>query len=105
MGEHLGIRFPAPYRHEQRSQNALGCLPTLHRPTDYATGVEIDDDSQIGEVFNGPDIGNVGDPDFVRHFHVELPVQSVADDYRWLAAVPAKSALIADLGFIARQFD
>ena len=47
---------------------------------DDAAGVEIDHDGQIGEALVDPDASDVGDPDLVRHFHVELAVQRVVAD-------------------------
>lgn len=53
VDQHLFLRFALPYRHEQSLQNDIGGLAALHCPADHTTGMEIDDDGQVGETFAG----------------------------------------------------
>ena len=90
-------RLASPYRHVQRLQHHIGSLPALHRPTDHAAGIQVDHDSQIGEAFQGANVGDVCHPGPVWRSHVELAVQRVVDRQGRLAAIAAGPALIADL--------
>jgi len=103
VDEHLVLRLPAPDGHEQCLQDNIRRLTVLHRPTDNATGMEVDHDGQIGEAFQRPDVGNIRHPNPVGRIHVELPIERVVDDHRWPAAMAARSALVADLGLDAGQ--
>jgi hypothetical protein len=60
VDQHLVLRLSPPDRHEQRLQHKFRRLTALHGPTDDTTGIEIDHDGQIGEPFDGPDLGDVG---------------------------------------------
>ena len=59
VDRHPVLRFAPPYGHEQRLQHHIGGLPALHRPTFHAAGIEIDHDGQVGEAFQGADLGDV----------------------------------------------
>jgi len=85
-------------------QNNICRLAALNRPSDDTAGVEIDNDSQIGKAFQRPDIGDVRDPDAIRFLNVELAVQGIVDDQRWLAAMVSRPALVANLRFDTSQF-
>ena len=73
MKQRLVLRFASPHRNEQRLQYDVGGLSALRRPTDGTTGIEIDDDGEIGEALTGSDVGNIRDPGFVRSRYVKLP--------------------------------
>ncbi len=53
--------------------------PALHRPTHHAAGIKTDHDGQIGEAFQGADVGDVCQSGMIGRGHVELAVQSVVD--------------------------
>ena len=104
MDQHLALRLPAPDGHQQGLQDNVGRLPALNGPSDDAPRVEVDNDGQIREAFQSPDIGYVCDPDAIGLLHVELPVQRVVDDQRWLAAAMSRPTFIADLGLDSGLF-
>ncbi len=58
MDQNLVLWLSSPHGHQQRLQDNVRCLTALHRPTDDTTGIEIDHDSQIGESFQRPDVGD-----------------------------------------------
>jgi len=86
-------RLASPYRHVQHLQHHIGSLPAA----DHAAGIQVDHDSQIGEAFQGANVGDVCHPGPVWRSHVELAVQRVVDRQGRLAAIAAGPALIADL--------
>ena len=104
MDQHSVLRLPAPHRHQQRLQDKVRGLSALHGPADHPAGVEIDNDGQIGEALQCPDICDVGHPDPVRRFNVELSVECVVNDHGWPAAVSAGPPFVTDKGFDARKF-
>lgn len=75
----------------------------MRRTTHHAAGIEVDHDSQIGKALHGANVGDVCYPSPVWRSHVELPGQRVADRQGWLAAVAARSALVACLRLDTRQ--
>lgn len=97
MHQHTPLRLPPPDGRQQRLKDDIRGLPCLHRPPDDAAGEEIEHDRQIGEAFVGADVGDVCHPGLVRRLHVEPAIERVVDRQRGLAAVMARSALVADL--------
>jgi len=96
-------RLASPIPPCERLEHHIGSLPALHRPTDHAAGIQVDRDSQIGEPFQGANVGDVCHPGTVWRSHVELAVQRVVDRQGRLAAIAAGPSLIADLRLDARQ--
>ncbi len=103
MNQHLGLRLSSPNGHEQRLRHDVGHLTVLHAPTHHAPGIEVDDHGELGKTLLGPDVGDVGHPNPVRVFNVKLPVESVVDRDRRLAAIIARATFVADLRFDAGQ--
>ena len=95
VDQHLVFRFASPHRHKQGLQYDVRGLAALHRPADDTTGVEIDDDREIGEALTGSDIGDVRDPRRVWSLDVELPVERIIYDDGRPAAVDAGTAFVA----------
>ena len=96
MHQYLVLWLSAPHRHESRLQDNVRGLTNLKRPTDNATGVEVDYGSQIGEALLRFYIGDVDYPNPVWRIYVDLPVQLVLDNYRWFAAIDARTVPVTD---------
>lgn len=77
----------------QRLQHHIGGLPALHRPAHNAAGVKVDHDRQIGEAYQGADIGDVCHPGPVGRRYIELAIQRVVDHQGRLAAIAARPRL------------
>lgn len=103
VDQHPVLLLPPLYRHVQRLQHHIGGLPALHLPTHHAAGVEVDHDSQIGQAFQGADIGDVCHPGPVGRRYIEIAIESIVDHQGGLAAIAAGPALVADLRPDARQ--
>lgn len=97
MDQHLILRFASPNRHKQGLHYDVGGLAALHRPADDTTGIEIDDDGEIGKALTGPDVGDVRDPGRVWSCDVELPVERIIYDDGRPATVDAGTAFVAYL--------
>lgn len=83
------FRFALPHRHKQGLQYDVRGLVALHRPADDTTGIEIDDDREIGEALTGLDRGDVRDPRRVLSLDVELSVERIIYDDGRPAAIDA----------------
>lgn len=80
VDQHLIFRLASPHRHEQRLQYDVGGLTALDCLANHSAGIEIDDDREVGESLDGPDIGDVRDPGRVGSRYVELPVERIVDN-------------------------
>ncbi len=72
-------------------------MAALRRPADNTTGIEINDDGEIGEALTGSDIGDLRDPGGVWSRDVELPVERIVYGDGRPAAVDAGTAFVANL--------
>ena len=75
VDQHLRLGFASPDRHERGLQDDVRGLAALHRPSDDTPRIEVDDHREIGKALLRPDVGDVRDPDTIRCFDVELPVE------------------------------
>lgn len=87
----------SPNHHKQGLQYDVRGLAALRRPADDTTGIEIDDDGEIGEALTGLDVGDGGDPCRIRIRDVELPVKRIIYDDGRPAAVDAGTAFVTNL--------
>ncbi len=84
-----------PLERHQSERAANGCATG---PSAIGGG-----ECEIGKTLLGPDVGDVGHPNPVRGFNVKLPVESVVDRDRRLAAIIARATFVADLRFDVGQ--
>jgi hypothetical protein len=89
VDQHPLLGFSPPYRHVQRLQDHIACLPTLHGPSHHAARIEVDHNGQIGEAFQGADVGDVCHPSLVWRSHVELAIQYVVNREGRLTTIAA----------------
>ena len=97
VDQHLCLGFASPDRHEQGLQDDVRGLAALHRPSDDAPRIEVDDHREIRKALLRSDVGDVARhcprtnggqwlaPDTIRRFDVEPPVEGVVDHDRRLA--------------------
>ena len=78
--------------------NTSSGLSALHRPANYAAGVEVKHCGQIGQAFPCANVGDVRHPGFVRYADIDLPSQRVIGGSRWLATAPLIANLCLDSG-------
>ena len=61
----------------QRIQHEVGVRCSADAPAHDAPGVGVDHEGHINESGPGADVGEVGEPEHVRRWRVELPVHMI----------------------------
>lgn len=68
VDQHPVLWLAPPHRHEQSTT----FVTALHCSTGDPAGIEINNDSKVGEAIASPDVGYIRDPSYVRSRDVEL---------------------------------
>ena len=70
----------------QRIEHEAGVRRARHPPADDAPGIGVDHEGDVDEARPGRDIGEVREPQHVRPWRLELPVDAVERAWRGLVA-------------------
>ena len=80
----------------QRVEHEAGVRRARHPPADDPPGVGVDDEGDVDEAGPGRDIGEVGDPEHIRPWRLELAVDVIQRAWRGLVADRGSDRFAAD---------
>ena len=97
MHHDLASGLALPDGHQQSLQSELRRHARLCRPADDTAREQFDDEALVQPAFMGLDLSDVGHPDLIGRSDLELLLQPVLGHDGWLATIPSRAPLKANL--------